>query len=207
MIYDIQQRMMYEIIERFRIRNRNRSQKRSRAQMRYGEEFMNKQLLVRFTTCAALVLSGLYGCSSTPPIQKVSASTSEFDGAVFTGELIELDTDSTGAEKYRAYTRGATGFVSQDALCEYLGGQADRFCSQKDKRPKSLQERRAVPPFILGNFPRCELVFVCIEKPTTSTSEDTRYQRLGELKKLLDGGVITTSEFESEKAKILSEKR
>lgn len=167
---------------------------------------MNKRFAARFAMCAVLAASGLYGCSSTPPIQKVSASSSEFDGAVFTGELIELDSDSTGAEKYRAYTRGATGFVSQDALCEYLGGQAERFCSQKDKRPKSLQERRAVPPFILGNFPRCELVFVCLDKPTNKAFEDTRYQRLGELKKLLDGGVITASEFESEKAKILGEK-
>ena len=162
--------------------------------------------MTRFAICAALAVPGLYGCSSTPPIQKVSASTSEFDGAVFTGELIELDTDATGTEKYRAYTRGATGFVSQDALCEYLGGQATRFCSQKDKKPKHLQERRAVPPYILGNFPRCELVFVCLDTPVNRTAEDTRYQRLAELKKLLDGGVITAGEFEVEKAKVLGEK-
>lgn len=159
-----------------------------------------------FAACVVLAMAGLYGCSSTPPIQKVSASTSEFDGAVFSGELIELDVDSTGAEKYRAYTRGATGFVSQGALCEYLGGQAEKFCSQQDKKPKHLQERRAVPPYILGNFPRCELVFVCLEKSANKVPGDSRYQRLGELKKLLDGGVITTSEFDSEKAKILGEK-
>lgn len=156
--------------------------------------------------CIALAVTVLYGCSSTPPIQKVSTSTSEFDNAVFTGEVIELDTDKTGAEKYRAYTKGATGFVSQDSLCEYLMGQAERHCTQQDKKPKHLQERRAVPPYILGNFPRCELVFVCLDKPTNKAFEDTRYQRLTELKKLLDGGVITTSEFEAEKAKILGEK-
>lgn len=167
---------------------------------------MNTLHAAKLSLCIALTVTALFGCSSTPPIQKVSTSTSEFDNAVFTGEIIELDTDSTGAEKYRAYTRGATGFVSQDGLCEYLVGQADRFCSQKEKRPKHIQERRAVPPYILGNFPRCELVFVCLDKPTNKASEDTRYQRLTELKKLLDGGVITTSEFEAEKAKILGEK-
>jgi len=166
---------------------------------------MNRYV-IRLAVCGAMVVPLLYGCSSTPPIQKMSASTSEFDGAVFTGELIELDTDSTGTEKYRAYTRGATGFVSQDALCEYLGGQAEKFCSQKDKKSKNLQERRAVPPYNLGNFPRCELVFVCLDKPANKTVADSRYQRLGELKKLLDGGAISASEFESEKAKILSEK-
>lgn len=134
-------------------------------------------------------------------------STSEFDGAVFTGEKIELDTDSSGAERYRAYTRGASGFVSQDSLCEYLGGQAEKFCSQQEKRPKHLQERRAVPPYILGNFPRCELVFVCLDKAASKAFEDSRYQRLAELKRLLDGGVITSTEFEAEKAKILGESR
>lgn len=156
--------------------------------------------------CIVITMSALYGCSSTPPIQKVSTSTSEFDNAVFTGEIIELDTDKTGAEKYRAYTRGATGFVSQDSLCEYVAGQAERHCSQQDKKPKHLQERRAVPPYILGNFPRCELVFVCLDRPSNKAPADTRYQRLSDLKKLLDGGVITSAEFDSEKAKILNEK-
>lgn len=159
-----------------------------------------------FAAYAVLAVSGLYGCSSTPPIQRVNTSTSEFDSSVFSGEIIELDTDKSGAEKYRAYTKGATGFVSQGALCEYLGGLAERFCSQQDKKPKHLQERRAVPPYILGNFPRCELVFVCLDKPANKAVEDTRYQRLGELKKLLDGGAITSNEFENEKAKILGEK-
>ncbi len=167
---------------------------------------MNLSLWTRFSICVALIVPGLYGCSSTPPIQKFSTSTSEFDNAVFTGEIIELDTDKTGAEKYRAYTKGATGFVSQDSLCEYVAGQAERYCSQQDKKPKHLQERRAVPPYILGNFPRCELVFVCLDRPSNKAPADTRYQRLTDLKKLLDGGVITSAEFESEKAKILNEK-
>lgn len=167
---------------------------------------MNLSLWTRFSICVALIVPGLYGCSSTPPIQKVSTSTSEFDNAVFTGEIIELDTDNTGAEKYRAYTKGATGFVSQDSLCEYVAGQAERYCSQQDKKPKHLQERRAVPPYILGNFPRCELVFVCLDRPSNKAPADTRYQRLSDLKKLLDGGVITSAEFDSEKAKILNEK-
>ena len=164
---------------------------------------MNTKKLI---LCIVITILGLWGCSSTPPIQKVSTSTSEFDNAVFTGEVIELDTDKTGAEKYRAYTRGATGFVSQDSLCEYVAGQAERHCSQQDKKPKHLQERRAVPPYILGNFPRCELVFVCLDRPSNKSLADTRYQRLTDLKKLLDSGVITSAEFESEKAKILNEK-
>lgn len=167
---------------------------------------MNMLHSAKLPLCIALMATVFYGCSSTPPIQKVSTSTSEFDSSVFTGETIELDTDKTGAEKYRAYTKGATGFVSQDSLCEYVGGQAERYCSQQDKKPKHLQERRAVPPYILGNFPRCELVFVCLDRPSNKAQGDTRYQRLSDLKKLLDGGVITSAEFESEKAKILNEK-
>ncbi len=160
----------------------------------------------KLSLCMVVAMLGLWGCSSTPPIQKVSISASEFDSSVFTGEITELDTDKTGAEKYRAYTRGATGFVSQDSLCEYVAGQAERYCSQRDMRPKHLQERRAVPPYILGNFPRCELVFICLDRSSNKPLSDTRYQRLADLKKLLDSGVITLAEFEVEKARILSEK-
>jgi hypothetical protein len=72
------------------------------------------------------------------------------------------------------------------------------------KSLKKLQERTSVPPHILGNFPRAELLFVCLPKPNTTAFEDQTYTKLSNLKKLLDNGTITKDEFEQQKYKILN---
>jgi hypothetical protein len=71
-----------------------------------------------------------------------------------------------------------------------------------------LSETTAVPPYILGNYPRVEIVFDCVEHPASlapSTGDDPKYSKLVNLKKLLDSGVITQEEFNREKAKILAQ--
>lgn len=65
------------------------------------------------------------------------------------------------------------------------------------------------PPHILGNFPRAELVFECIEKPAFAAAGiagDGKLSRLVTRKKLLDDGTLTKVEFDEEKRKILGEK-
>jgi hypothetical protein len=71
-----------------------------------------------------------------------------------------------------------------------------------------LSETAAKPPYILGNFPRVEIVFECVDRPSAvpgSQLVDPKYAKLADLKKLLDSGAITQVEFESEKAKILAQ--
>ena len=70
-----------------------------------------------------------------------------------------------------------------------------------------LTETAAKPPYILGNFPRIELVFECIEKSEirSNSSLNGKYEKLTVLKKLLDDGALTKQEFEQEKAKVLAE--
>jgi hypothetical protein len=83
---------------------------------------------------------------------------------------------------------------------------AKEFCDRKGKVMEWLTERTANPPYILGNFPRIEIVFDCIEKPLSSpTVDDPKYTKLVNLKRLLDNGVITQAEFDKEKANILSQ--
>ena len=50
-------------------------------------------------------------------------------------------------------------------------------------------------------------LFQCIEKAgsTGTAAEDVKFIKLSNLKKLLDGGVLTQAEFEREKAKILNQ--
>lgn len=68
----------------------------------------------------------------------------------------------------------------------------------------TISEQATTPPYILGNFPKVELVFNCIEKPKAVTGGD-QYTQLRNLKSLLDDHVITQDEFEIEKKKILSQ--
>lgn len=73
---------------------------------------------------------------------------------------------------------------------------------------ESIRETTATPPYILGNFPRVEIVFDCVDRPTAvepATGDDPKYTKLVNLKKLLDSHVITQDEFDREKAKILNQ--
>ena len=81
------------------------------------------------------------------------------------------------------------------------------FCERKNKTMHGLTETAAKPPYILGNFPRIELVFECIEKAENGNNNliVDKYEKLKALKKLLDDDVLTKQEFEKEKTKILAE--
>lgn len=85
--------------------------------------------------------------------------------------------------------------------------RATTFCDRKSKAMESITETTSTPPFILGNFPRIEIVFDCIDKPGSPppVSADDKYAKLAKLKQLLDTGAITQEEFNQEKAKILDQ--
>jgi len=84
---------------------------------------------------------------------------------------------------------------------------AEGFASRQGKAFVVLGEQISQPPSIMGNFPRIEIIFALIEKPTDTGSAPGRdkYDELERLKKLLDDGALTQDEFEREKAKILNE--
>ena len=145
----------------------------------------------------------LNGCAENTAILRANDSKSFFDDAVFKGETTVLDEDTSGSEQYRVYQQAATGFISVQTCREEIEQQAFKHCEGMGKFLKKLQERTSVPPHILGNFPRAELLFVCLPKPNTVSFEDQNYIKLTNLKKLLDNGTITKDEFEQQKAKIL----
>jgi hypothetical protein len=150
----------------------------------------------------------LAACASSSTIQPADKSRSAFEGAVYKGEEKVVAEDKSGAERYRVFEQGATGFVSVQSVRETAEERANQFCEKQGKWAKTLTEHTSTPPHILGNFPRVELVFVCADKALStapSNFEDQRYIKLTNLKKLLDSGVITKEEFEREKAKILAE--
>lgn len=148
----------------------------------------------------------LAGCSTASTIQRVSDSKSGFEGAVFGGKLEAIDVDSSGREQYRIFHQAATGFVSISSIRQSAENRAEEFCQRNDKTYKALSEQTSQPPFILGNFPRIEIIFVCAEKvkSANTTTEDGRYKQLQTLKTLLDDGAITQTEYDKEKSKILN---
>ena len=147
-------------------------------------------------------------CASVPPIQSASKSKSPFENTVFGGTTVILDRPIKNSEEsYRIFRKAATGFVSLQTVRENAEQASIGFCERKNKTMHGLTETAAKPPYILGNFPRIELVFECIEKAENGNNNliVDKYEKLKALKKLLDDDVLTKQEFEKEKTKILAE--
>ena len=106
------------------------------------------------------------------------------------------------------FHQSATGFVSVQSVRASAEQRVAEFCDRQGKAMKPLRETTSKPPHILGNFPRIEIVFACVDKPSSAAApagDDPKYTKLVNLKKLLDSGVLSQEEFEREKAKVLSQ--
>jgi hypothetical protein len=155
-----------------------------------------------------LFVLALTGCATSSTIQPVSSSKSQFDGAVYGGQLNVVNDDKSGSEQFRIFHQASTGFVSVQSVRESAEQRASEFCDKKGKVNKTLSEQTSTPPYILGNFPRIEIIFACVDKPALAPSSsliDNKYTKLTNLKKLLDDDVITKEEFDKEKTKILNQ--
>ena len=152
---------------------------------------------------ALFIVVLLSACATSSPIQSYKDSKS-----AFSEEPVLIKNDIPDNQIYRVYHRASTGFVPMQSIRETAEKRAIQFCQGQGKSMLTLGERTSGPPYILGNFPRIELVFACIEKPNQERSNDFRdgkYLRLINLKKLLDGGIITQEEFQLEKQNILGD--
>jgi hypothetical protein len=166
-----------------------------------GRSAMNTPRLWPTVICALNVAA----CAVTSPIQSASTSKSAFEGAVYKGRTVIISPGTPGNPTFRVFIQGATGFVSMQSVRDDAEQRATAFCDRKGKAMQSLTETTATPPYILGNFPRIEIVFDCIDKlgsPAPAAGDD-KYAKLAKLKQLLDSGAITQEEFNAEKAKIL----
>jgi hypothetical protein len=169
---------------------------------------MPQHAMSHWIAAGVSLVSLLVGCATASPIQPVESSKSHFDGAVFDGESVTISSSTPGHEAYRVFHHAATGFVSVQSVRVSAEKRATEFCDREGRAMKALSETTSRPPHILGNFPRIEIVFECVDRSASTTSpasEDTKYTRLVNLKKLLDSGVLSQEEFDREKAKILDQ--
>jgi hypothetical protein len=152
---------------------------------------------------AIILLSTLQACSSATPIIEASKSNSGFDNAIFEGERVSVSKNDAGLIEYRIFQHGNTGFMTLNEVREMAETRANRFCEQRNLSYRVIKEQTSVPPHILGNFPRVELIFVCEEASKSKTKNTSAaYEQLERLGRLLEKGLITRKEFDTEKAKL-----
>lgn len=162
----------------------------------------------RFFVLLAGIL--LIGCSAMSPIEKESENKSHFDDAVFKGRDFYISPAEIQGERYRIYHQAATGFTGTGGIRRTAIERATRFCKDLgNKQMVTVSEHTASPPYILGNFPRIEIIFVCSDDrsvPQAAVKATTdKYDRIVKIKELYDSGALTQQEFEAEKKKILAE--
>jgi hypothetical protein len=147
----------------------------------------------------------LQACSSASPIIEASKSNSGFDNAVFEGNVVAVSDNEKGLIEYRIFQHGNSGFVTLNEVREMAENRANRFCEQRNLGYQVIKEQTSVPPHILGNFPRVELIFVCEEASKSKAKNSVEaYEHLERLGRLLEKGLITREEFEKEKAKLFN---
>lgn len=117
---------------------------------------------MKILVLAAASLLG--GCAVYGPVSPASEK-SGFDGAVYAGKTTEINTPKT-TQAYRVFSQSSTGYIPVSAALNDAETRATRFCDQRDAKYRVLSETVSTPPHILGNWPRAEVVFECVEKQT-----------------------------------------
>jgi len=108
--------------------------------------------------CLILAAVVFAGCATSTPIQRYGESKSKFRDGVPV-----MSTEIPEGNWYRTYVQGATGFVPISALREDVESRAESFARRQGKKMVVLGERISQPPYILGNFPRIEIVFATVD--------------------------------------------
>lgn len=65
---------------------------------------------------------------------------------------------------YRAYRKASTGFTTMTTTQRKLEKEIRSFAKKKGKGFIILGSQYAKPPYILGNYPRMEIIFVLVDK-------------------------------------------
>ena len=145
-------------------------------------------------------------CSTATPIMEASKSESGFENAAYKGKVVDVSENTQGLPEYRVFHQGSSSFVDLTDVRFAAERRMNTFCSQRGLAARTIYERSSVPPHILGNFPRVELIFVCEEssKGLARNVADS-YEQLERLGNLLERGLISQEEFDSERTKLFAQ--
>jgi hypothetical protein len=73
-----------------------------------------------------------------------------------------------GPDTYYVSKQAATGFSGAASLKAELMQQAGAFCSKDGRTVNVVRAEESKPPYLLGNFPRAELQFECLQRTKPS---------------------------------------
>ena len=76
-----------------------------------------------------------------------------------------------GRDTYLVSRQAATGFSGSGTLKADALREANEFCASQKKQLKVIGTTEAQPPFILGNFPKAEVKFMCLSEGDSRLEE------------------------------------
>ena len=76
-----------------------------------------------------------------------------------------------GKDTYMIAKQQATGFPGLGSMKGEIITQGNAYCKGMNKEFQLVNTQETQPPYVLGNYPRSEITFMCI------TSNDTEFQR------------------------------
>jgi hypothetical protein len=79
---------------------------------------------------------------------------------------------SLGADRFMVSRQAATGFSGLGTLKADAIREAEQYCAKNGKAVYALKTTESKPPYVLGNFPRAEIEFMCLD------SSDPRFNPL-----------------------------
>lgn len=69
-----------------------------------------------------------------------------------------------GADSFMVTRQAATGFSGSGTLKTDAIIEANQYCQNMNKGMKLIHAKEATPPYVLGNFPKAEIAFMCLDK-------------------------------------------
>lgn len=69
----------------------------------------------------------------------------------------------TSPETYMVSRQASTGFGGLGSLKADAFKEANDFCASKGRTVNVKNTNESKPPYILGNFPRAEIEFMCVQ--------------------------------------------
>ena len=81
---------------------------------------------------------------------------------------------SLGADRFMVSRQAATGFSGLGTLKADALREAEQYCAKNGKAVYVLKTTESKPPYVLGNFPRAEVEFMCLDPSDPKLKEQTQ---------------------------------
>ena len=160
-------------------------------------------------TIFLITIAPFSGCAVKSEIKKAIESKSHFEDAIYTGQKdFYKSSENIEGDKYRIFHQASSGFTTTSAIRNSAMTRASEFCKNINSEYDVIKvsEHTGKPPYILGNFPKIEIIFACglKKEKILMHSQENKYDNLEKIRNLYDKGILTKEEYLKEKKKLLN---